>query len=397
MIRDLKIWQKLMLIAAAFALPIIVLLYLLVAQLNKEVDLAQREKNGIEYILTARKLLKDTQQHRGMSVAFLSGDASFREPMLARQADIAADLRALETVDQKFGADLKTTDNFNALKQKWQEIQSKVLTMKPEESFDAHVQLIGNDLVPLIVKVRDASNLTMDPDLDSSYMVDIFTGRLPELNEILGQARARGALAATRKSLTPAERQQLTFLLGRARISLDNLNSSVQVVFRMNPQLEPTLKPAIQQSTTLTNEYLNVLDKKLVSAADVEITAQEYFAAATKAIDANFEFGDNLQVVLDSDLQQGLTQANQGRLVALGLTALILGLAVALILFIARTITRPIMQLSQVADRISLGELDAKIDIRSKDEIGELAEAVGRMQASLQAAIERLRARRAAA
>jgi HAMP domain-containing protein len=38
--------------------------------------------------------------------------------------------------------------------------------------------------------------------------------------------------------------------------------------------------------------------------------------------------------------------------------------------------------------------LDAPIEINRKDEIGELAEAVSRMQASLQAAIERLRARR---
>jgi HAMP domain-containing protein len=40
--------------------------------------------------------------------------------------------------------------------------------------------------------------------------------------------------------------------------------------------------------------------------------------------------------------------------------------------------------------------LDAQIDVSRKDEIGELAEAVSRMQVSLQAAIERLRARRTA-
>jgi len=64
------------------------------------------------------------------------------------------------------------------------------------------------------------------------------------------------------------------------------------------------------------------------------------------------------------------------------------------VLIIARSITQPIIELTKVADRISLGELDAKIDINRKDEIGELAESVSRMQASLQAAIERLRARR---
>ncbi len=60
----------------------------------------------------------------------------------------------------------------------------------------------------------------------------------------------------------------------------------------------------------------------------------------------------------------------------------------------ARSISTPIVQLTHVADRISLGELDAKIEINRRDEIGELAEAVRRMQASLRAAMERWRARR---
>jgi methyl-accepting chemotaxis protein len=64
------------------------------------------------------------------------------------------------------------------------------------------------------------------------------------------------------------------------------------------------------------------------------------------------------------------------------------------VFFVARGFTRPIVQLTQVADRISMGELDIQIGIDRKDEIGQLAEAIGRMQASLQATMEKLRARR---
>ncbi len=64
------------------------------------------------------------------------------------------------------------------------------------------------------------------------------------------------------------------------------------------------------------------------------------------------------------------------------------------VIFMTRSITRPIVHLTKVADRISLGDLTAKIEIDRKDEIGELAEAVRRMQTSLQGAINRLRARR---
>lgn len=53
-----------------------------------------------------------------------------------------------------------------------------------------------------------------------------------------------------------------------------------------------------------------------------------------------------------------------------------------------------IRHLTDVADRISVGELDAEIEIESKDEIGQLAEAIFRMQDSLRLSIERLRRRR---
>ncbi len=53
-----------------------------------------------------------------------------------------------------------------------------------------------------------------------------------------------------------------------------------------------------------------------------------------------------------------------------------------------------IKHLTDVADRISVGELDAQIHIRSNDEIGNLANAIARMQDSLRLSIMRLRKRR---
>ena len=75
----------------------------------------------------------------------------------------------------------------------------------------------------------------------------------------------------------------------------------------------------------------------------------------------------------------------------LGITMIV----VVCIAFVAgKMMTRPIRELTDAADRISVGELDVEIGIRRKDEIGDLAEAVLRMQDSLRLSIERLRRRR---
>src|SRR5574341_189233 len=56
------------------------------------------------------------------------------------------------------------------------------------------------------------------------------------------------------------------------------------------------------------------------------------------------------------------------------LSILVGGVAVMIAFILSRSITRPLVYLSRVADRISLGELDAKIQVNSKDEVGDLAE-----------------------
>jgi methyl-accepting chemotaxis protein len=54
----------------------------------------------------------------------------------------------------------------------------------------------------------------------------------------------------------------------------------------------------------------------------------------------------------------------------------------------------PIMKLTDAAERMSLGELNIKIDVKSRDEIGLLAQAIGRMQTSLRMAMTRLKKKR---
>jgi len=75
----------------------------------------------------------------------------------------------------------------------------------------------------------------------------------------------------------------------------------------------------------------------------------------------------------------------------LGGTLLLIGIIVSLY---GHKLTGKIKSLTDVADRISIGELDTEIEIKSRDELGDLADAIGRMQESIRLSIERLRRRR---
>ena len=82
----------------------------------------------------------------------------------------------------------------------------------------------------------------------------------------------------------------------------------------------------------------------------------------------------------------------KNRMLEIGVVAAALLLTI-LFLVVVRTIAHPIAHLSEVADRISLGEMDALINVNTRDEIGELGEWFRRLQVSLKAAMDALEQR----
>jgi len=88
----------------------------------------------------------------------------------------------------------------------------------------------------------------------------------------------------------------------------------------------------------------------------------------------------------------GMVVQDQIRTIAIvGLVTLLVAIVAAM--SFSRRLTTPLKHLSDVADRISMGDLDASIRVQTRDEIGQLAESLRRMQISLRAAIMRLRRR----
>ena len=75
----------------------------------------------------------------------------------------------------------------------------------------------------------------------------------------------------------------------------------------------------------------------------------------------------------------------------LGGTIFLIGVIVSIY---GHRLTGKIKSLTDVAERISIGDLGIEIETQSRDEIGELAEAISRMQDSIRLSIERLRRRR---
>jgi HAMP domain-containing protein len=78
----------------------------------------------------------------------------------------------------------------------------------------------------------------------------------------------------------------------------------------------------------------------------------------------------------------------------LAVLAVTLGLVALIASLVIQSLSRRIVDLAATADRISLGNLDERIQSNTKDEIGDLAASLERMRHSLESAMRRLRRKR---
>ena len=112
--------------------------------------------------------------------------------------------------------------------------------------------------------------------------------------------------------------------------------------------------------------------------------------AATTYID---EFGKPAAAILGKMKQmEGTYAAQYGRRVTLFLVIVLLDLLVLLgvIYLYSTSVVRPIRHLSDVADRISMGDLETTVTVKGTGEVAKLAQSIERMRTSVKTAIERL-------
>lgn len=111
-------------------------------------------------------------------------------------AGVRTSLAAVETVDRESGARFGTEARFAELRQRVE----TVLASNPrgQEAYGAYTDVVALTVV-LIRQVGDSSSLSRDPDLDSYYLMDAATVRLPDAMVLAGKASDLVVLAGDKE------------------------------------------------------------------------------------------------------------------------------------------------------------------------------------------------------
>lgn len=370
--------QKMALMAFVIAVPLAVLLYLVVAEINTGVHKAMMETEGVEYNRQIVRFLRDLQQHRGMANAFLRGDTSFGKDLEKLEARMEHDTSAISSISGMVGAGAR----WEALDRKWLALKASYRKMAAGESFSAHTALISETL-SLMTFVADVTNLTVDPDIDSFYLMDTVINKLPLAAEYLGRIRGLGAGALVPKRLSARERAQLIILSGLVSSTMGEVEDNMSKALKANAGVDGELKSRFDKASAAVSAALGILDEKVIFASRITIEPAEYFATLTNAIDMSFGFHAAVTSSLERVLRARLERLKRKRLYIVGGASASIVMVLYLSVGSYLSIMRGLRSLVRASRRIGEGDLGARVQLEARDEVSMVAGSFNEMARGL--------------
>jgi methyl-accepting chemotaxis protein len=193
--RNIHFRSKAWVITAAFVIPLAVVAEQWFVAQAEAIDFSSKERLGVEYAQQVAPLLPLAQQQRFLTLRAAAGqndDAA----LAAVQASLADKFKALEATHAKLGSALGTESAYKDMGSARQGVLAS--TAGADKVFATHTAFVKS-LIALITAAADGSNLTLDPDIDTYYLMDAAYGAIPTLAESVGQLRglaASGSLGA---------------------------------------------------------------------------------------------------------------------------------------------------------------------------------------------------------
>jgi twitching motility protein PilJ len=385
----LPISIKMVMITAAFTLPILLTVALLVNLQNRSITFAAEEIQGVEYLTPVSQLLEQLPEHRSLTNRLLNNDGTVAQERNDLAQKIEASFEKLAEVDQRLGGKLQTTERFNELQQGWQALSQNLMGLSAAEAFEQQTTLI-EQLIALITQVGNTSKLILDPDLDSYYAMDLAVIKLPVLINELSKLHSLGAVYLTQGSMTAEQRDNLLRTEVKAFELVSGAEASATFIGQANPSLAPVITPVSGLAFTVTNQANILLDQELLSKPNsLTYPAPQYFAAFSQAITNYAALYRASLSVLDNLLVNRIQTFQREQLVQFITVALVLSLTLVLVGVVTQRITGPIAELANASNQLSKGNFDIRVAVESADELGTLTDSFNNSILQLREANER--------
>jgi methyl-accepting chemotaxis protein len=368
----LKFPLKFAVIAISFALPMLVVGYYFLHEINSNISFALNERRGVEYDRPLTRALFSLVNHQGVASRGVASEAE------SDKVDEA--IAAITRADAKLGMDLKSSQNLDALRAVWSGARGSKGWQAAQKTHGDAIAAAAT----LITTVGNNSQLILDPDLDSFYLMDTTIIQVPGAAQKLALARDLASKIARDGKITADNRTDLTVIIGQFRTFVGNASSDLEQAVAFNPGIKSRLDADQKHSAEACDAFAAALETGFIKSGQrPNIASQQVEMLAAKAISALQGYHEVALSNLDR-LLEIRADCFYARRTGVSVTVLLsFLLAVYLYLGFYNSTVGSVRSLVGTAKAISAGDFEQVVDLATKDEVGSLAADLTAMTQSL--------------
>ena len=371
-LNKLKFTWKFALIFTLYLIPIAYVVFITLTEHTKGIDIAELERDGLQYMVRLRPLFEHMAQTRGMTNAYLNGKSELLQKINAKRSTVNNELAALMNIDAQLSDVLSTKGRVKAIQDDWDNVTKNAFSMESSKAFAVHTAVIEK-VIALKVLVLESSKLLLDPSLDSNFMANALSIRIPIVAENMGKARGLGAGIAAIGSFTPDSYLKLTSFINKIVHANVSMMHGFDVVFKNNAVLNQELSALRKSANDATNKFITLTKNKILDSDEINIGSADYFSKGTEAISANLKLYDSVMPALDALLLVRVGELKNKIIVNLVSSFLLLFGALYLFVGFHGSLIGSINRIKNAVHAMAEGDLTVEVKIDSQDEMQYIA------------------------
>lgn len=380
----LSMKAKMALVVGLFTVVIGIFANIVFSEWNAREYFSKKELYGTEFYQPSFDLIKSAQLHRGNGIQVAKGVEAARAPMLAAGEKFELALRQLKALEQKYKKDIPLGGRLANIESTWQMVKQSPATMSPAEGFAAHSRMI-EDILSYIEFYSDQSNLTLDPEVDSFYLMQLMSFTLPRAIEY--SARMRGAAAAAIAD-GRAPDAAIRNLIAIKPIAVDKVEDALRSASKASESIGGALDGDIARMASANTVFAELV-KQVIDTARSDLDSREMFARGTDLVSAGYTLEQNTVPHLQRLLQARIDAMSSEQNTTAIEMAIAFVVALVLTAMVIRNLLRGLGSANANISNIQRGQLDNNIVIQGTDEIATLLGGVRSLQTALKETRER--------
>ena len=378
----MRVLPKFVLISSAVLIPLLALIFLLQQEWSANAEFVRKERVGVVYVNQLSDLTRLVQSSRAYASASQAGDdAALRSSYTQVRDKTNQQIQNIDAM-KSIISELELVNEWSTLKQAWLDVAKsndddayRKLTLELQK----HIKLAANH-----------ANLTLDPDIDSFYLMNAIASTLVTLAVDMDQIRSLTAAAIARKEITLAEARKISETGLLAKRSLDNAMADIDSAIGQTAALAKDLKAPRDRLETV---------RAMLASHTGDISASEFFQKPARdyidntavPIDSIYQLSKQASVNLDELLIKRMGSIHQRQLI--GYVAVVLSVLISGYLMLAfyASFRGGLTMLEMSVDRMYGGDLHPDPQVMTGDELGAILRRMGEVKGHLASMITEVR------